>query len=189
MNFIEYIAECEEGTYGPDCIHDCVCRTRVKSCNRFNGSCIDLCKIDPMNCELYNTTQATNPSTTTMTTSSDSPGAAVSALSTGAILAIIVGITATAFVVLVAIIVILGIGTRLLKKKMRITPSYSTPRRALINSESHDIEGGLSRPASGVSPTAPPQTFCRADPPPSYEEVVTHNIGANANDFEHSTTL
>ncbi len=188
---IDYIAECEEGTYGPDCIHDCECRTRVESCNRFNGTCT--CKMDPPDCEVY-TTQPntnTNPSTAIVTPSDSTPGATASspALSTGATLAIIVGVTAAVFVVLVAVIVILGIGTRLLKKKMRISPSYSTPGGALIQSESHDVEGGTSRRSSGVCPTAPPQTFCRADHPPSYEEVVTHNIGVNAKDFEHSTTL
>ncbi|XP_064392597.1 uncharacterized protein LOC135340207 [Halichondria panicea] len=182
--------ECEEGTYGPDCIHDCECRTRVESCNRFNGTCT--CKMDPPDCEVY-TTQPntnTNPSTAIVTPSDSTPGATASspALSTGATLAIIVGVTAAVFVVLVAVIVILGIGTRLLKKKMRISPSYSTPGGALIQSESHDVEGGTSRRSSGVCPTAPPQTFCRADHPPSYEEVVTHNIGVNAKDFEHSTT-
>ncbi len=111
-------------------------------------------------------------------------------LSTGEILGIIIGIAVVIFVLLLLLVLVLGIGTIAVKKKMRVSPSYSA---SFLNCESPDLEGRASRPSSAMTPTAPPQTFCRPDPPPAYDEVVaTTTPNAEMNGTEHlinSTTL
>ncbi len=176
-------------------MYECSCED-VESCNRFNGSCV--CNlIDQALCDQYvettqpdpttqpSTTHKENTSTGTQTTShhttSSKPVSTLSpGLSTGQILGTIVGVAVVIFIILLLLMTVLGIISSLWKKKMRINPSFST---SFLNYECSDLEGGISRPSSAVSssPTAPPQVFCRSDPPPTYDEVVTNANSASIN--------
>lgn len=168
-----------EGTYGPGCVHTCLCREGFESCNRFNGVCS--CREEPCNLPV-----TSNISPPTLDESTTSP------LTTGAILGAIVGVIVIVFLVLLTIILISGVASVFVKKRAQIFPSYSSSSQALVNSDSYEAEEGRisTCPPEETRPSAPPRVFCRTEAPPSYEEVVSNgNIDNTGEQTAKSTAL